>query len=238
MVVKPGKSNNLFFYHVLSPVRPGFSWPIIRCLEDRSALPPQGNETGRRAHALHPPRPHRQDRAAPLRHERQRRHFRRPGAVEDGRAAGRSPPASPRAGWRQWPSQPLPSSSRSRGATWASIDGKVAKVGDLHHHRLDTVVQRRHRARAATLPTAPSRSSPSMKTASRGTSRTRAAGRRMKAVLALALAARGTPRAGMASAHPHIWIQQVVRAVAKDGKYTHVEIEWRFDPSPARSRSR
>ena len=34
----------------------------------------------------------------------------------------------------------------------------------------------------------------------------------------------------MALAHPHIWIQQVVRVVAKDGKYTHVEIEWRFDP--------
>jgi hypothetical protein len=34
----------------------------------------------------------------------------------------------------------------------------------------------------------------------------------------------------LAEAHPHIWIQQVVRPVAKDGKYTHVEIEWRFDP--------
>ena len=34
----------------------------------------------------------------------------------------------------------------------------------------------------------------------------------------------------MAMAHPHIWIQQLVRVVAKDGKYTHVEIEWRFDP--------
>jgi len=31
-------------------------------------------------------------------------------------------------------------------------------------------------------------------------------------------------------AHPHIWIQQFVRVVARDGKYTHVEIEWRFDP--------
>jgi len=31
-------------------------------------------------------------------------------------------------------------------------------------------------------------------------------------------------------AHPHIVVQQVVRMVAKDGKYTHVEIEWRFDP--------
>jgi len=35
----------------------------------------------------------------------------------------------------------------------------------------------------------------------------------------------------LAWAHPHIWIQQHVRVVAKDGKYTHVEIEWRFDPS-------
>jgi len=34
----------------------------------------------------------------------------------------------------------------------------------------------------------------------------------------------------VAQAHPHIWIQEVVRVVAKDGKYTHVEIEWRFDP--------
>lgn len=33
-----------------------------------------------------------------------------------------------------------------------------------------------------------------------------------------------------ASAHPHLWIQQAVRAIVKDGKYTHVEIEWRFDP--------
>jgi len=33
-----------------------------------------------------------------------------------------------------------------------------------------------------------------------------------------------------ALAHPHMVVQQVVRMVAKDGKYTHVEIEWRFDP--------
>lgn len=33
-----------------------------------------------------------------------------------------------------------------------------------------------------------------------------------------------------ASAHPHLWVQQHVRVTAKDGKYTHVEIEWRFDP--------
>ncbi|MFO1158100.1 MAG: DUF1007 family protein [Reyranellaceae bacterium] len=36
--------------------------------------------------------------------------------------------------------------------------------------------------------------------------------------------------AAAAEAHPHIWLQQLVRVVAKDGKYTHVEIEWRFDP--------
>jgi len=34
----------------------------------------------------------------------------------------------------------------------------------------------------------------------------------------------------VALAHPHIWISQHVRVVAKDGKYTQVEIEWRFDP--------
>jgi ABC-type uncharacterized transport system substrate-binding protein len=34
----------------------------------------------------------------------------------------------------------------------------------------------------------------------------------------------------VAWAHPHIWLQQRVRVIAKDGKYTHVEIEWRFDP--------
>ncbi len=44
----------------------------------------------------------------------------------------------------------------------------------------------------------------------------------------LALAAAFMPAAGYA--HPHLWVQQLVRPVAKDGKYTHVEIEWRFDP--------
>ncbi|MFI4998580.1 MAG: DUF1007 family protein [Reyranellales bacterium] len=38
----------------------------------------------------------------------------------------------------------------------------------------------------------------------------------------------GMPLAALA--HPHIWISQHVRVVAKDGKFTHVEIEWRFDP--------
>ena len=33
-----------------------------------------------------------------------------------------------------------------------------------------------------------------------------------------------------ALAHPHMWISQVVRVVTKDGQFTHVEIEWRFDP--------
>ncbi len=46
--------------------------------------------------------------------------------------------------------------------------------------------------------------------------------------LVSALAAMLVPT--VALAHPHIWIQQLVRVVAKDGKYTHVEIEWRFDP--------
>jgi hypothetical protein len=44
-------------------------------------------------------------------------------------------------------------------------------------------------------------------------------------VLALAFLA-----PAVASAHPHIWISQAVRVVEKDGAYTHVEIEWKFDP--------
>ncbi|MBM3645014.1 MAG: DUF1007 family protein [Alphaproteobacteria bacterium] len=44
----------------------------------------------------------------------------------------------------------------------------------------------------------------------------------------LAIALVALPSAALA--HPHIWIQQVVRVFAKDGAYTHVEIEWRFDP--------
>jgi ABC-type uncharacterized transport system substrate-binding protein len=48
--------------------------------------------------------------------------------------------------------------------------------------------------------------------------------------LALALVVAGMLAPGIALAHPHIWIQQFVRVVAKDGKYTHLEIEWRFDP--------
>jgi ABC-type uncharacterized transport system substrate-binding protein len=52
----------------------------------------------------------------------------------------------------------------------------------------------------------------------------------MKAVLAIALAVAALLAPSLAQAHPHLWVQQVVRAVAKDGKYTHVEIEWRFDP--------
>lgn len=34
----------------------------------------------------------------------------------------------------------------------------------------------------------------------------------------------------IASAHPHIWISQQVRVVTEGGRYTAVEIEWRFDP--------
>ncbi|HEX2886863.1 DUF1007 family protein, partial [Vineibacter terrae] len=33
-----------------------------------------------------------------------------------------------------------------------------------------------------------------------------------------------------ALAHPHVLISQVVRFVASDGAFTHVEVEWRFDP--------
>lgn len=35
---------------------------------------------------------------------------------------------------------------------------------------------------------------------------------------------------GVAEAHPHIWISQFVRLISKDGRFTHVELEWRFDP--------
>ena len=52
----------------------------------------------------------------------------------------------------------------------------------------------------------------------------------MKRLLALLLGFAAMLAPGLAEAHPHIWIQQLVRIVAKDGKYTHVEIEWRFDP--------
>ena len=34
----------------------------------------------------------------------------------------------------------------------------------------------------------------------------------------------------IALAHPHIWISQQVRVIIKDGKFTHFEFVWRFDP--------
>jgi hypothetical protein len=52
----------------------------------------------------------------------------------------------------------------------------------------------------------------------------------MRTLFALAASLLGMLLPTLAMAHPHIWIQQVVRVVAKDGKYTHVEIEWKFDP--------
>ena len=33
-----------------------------------------------------------------------------------------------------------------------------------------------------------------------------------------------------AAAHPHLWISQSVRVGAENGAYTHIEIEWKFDP--------
>ena len=36
--------------------------------------------------------------------------------------------------------------------------------------------------------------------------------------------------AAPALAHPHVLISQVVRFIEKDGVFTHVEVEWRFDP--------
>ncbi len=41
-------------------------------------------------------------------------------------------------------------------------------------------------------------------------------------VLLLVIAGLAVP--SVAWAHPHIWISQVVRVIAKDGQYTHVEI--------------
>jgi ABC-type uncharacterized transport system substrate-binding protein len=52
----------------------------------------------------------------------------------------------------------------------------------------------------------------------------------MRPILALAFGLVALLVPAIAQAHPHIWVQQVVRVVAKDGKYTHVEIEWKFDP--------
>lgn len=34
----------------------------------------------------------------------------------------------------------------------------------------------------------------------------------------------------IALAHPHIWISQQVRVITRDGKITHFELVWRFDP--------
>ena len=53
----------------------------------------------------------------------------------------------------------------------------------------------------------------------------------MKTVLArllgiLCAALLATP----ALAHPHLLISQTVRFIAKDGQFTHVEVEWSFDP--------
>jgi ABC-type uncharacterized transport system substrate-binding protein len=49
-------------------------------------------------------------------------------------------------------------------------------------------------------------------------------------LIAALLALVGLLLPAIAAAHPHIWIQQRVRIVAKGGKVTHVELEWRFDP--------
>ena len=52
----------------------------------------------------------------------------------------------------------------------------------------------------------------------------------MRTLVALAFGMVALLAPTLAAAHPHIWIQQVVRIVARDGKYTHVEVEWKFDP--------
>ena len=46
-------------------------------------------------------------------------------------------------------------------------------------------------------------------------------------MLVLAALACGT---SAAFAHPHMLINQSVRFIAKDGVFTHVELEWAFDP--------
>ena len=43
----------------------------------------------------------------------------------------------------------------------------------------------------------------------------------MRTARALLVAIAGLLVSAAAQAHPHIWIQEVVRVVAKDGKYTH-----------------
>ncbi|QQS12501.1 MAG: DUF1007 family protein [Rhodospirillales bacterium] len=50
-----------------------------------------------------------------------------------------------------------------------------------------------------------------------------------RALAAAALAAAAL-LSGAALAHPHIVVSQVVRFVVTDGVFTHVEVEWRFDP--------
>jgi len=52
----------------------------------------------------------------------------------------------------------------------------------------------------------------------------------MRAMLAL-MALLAMLLSTAAEAHPHIWISQIVRVIGKDGKFTHVELEWRFDPT-------
>ena len=48
----------------------------------------------------------------------------------------------------------------------------------------------------------------------------------LAAFAALALSFLAAP----ALAHPHVLIAQVVRFIEKDGVFTHIEVEWRFDP--------
>ncbi len=50
-------------------------------------------------------------------------------------------------------------------------------------------------------------------------------------LLSLVLGAAALLIPAVASAHPHIWMLQRVKPVVSDGKYTHVELEWRFDPA-------
>jgi hypothetical protein len=52
--------------------------------------------------------------------------------------------------------------------------------------------------------------------------------RALLSAFALVLAVALAPT--LAHAHPHLWVQQAVRVIAKDGRYTAVEIEWKFDP--------
>jgi len=52
----------------------------------------------------------------------------------------------------------------------------------------------------------------------------------LKNLLGILLALIALLAPSLALAHPHIWISQQVRVITSDGKITHFELVWRFDP--------